>query len=71
MALIKINIYSRIIYWLSIMSGLGLVFLVIFTTGILAAYIYVKPGLPPAETIREIPLETPLKIYSRDGRLID
>ena len=53
------------------MSGLGLVFLVIFTTGILAAYIYVKPGLPPAETIRVIPLETPLKIYSRDGRLID
>ena len=41
------------------------------TAGVLAAYLYVKPSLPPAETIREIPLETPLKIYSRDGRLID
>ena len=71
MALIKKNIASRLIYWLSLLSGLGLVFSVILTAGILAAYFYVKPGLPPAETIREIPLETPLKIYSRDGRLID
>ena len=29
------------------------------------------PGLPPAETIRDIPLQIPLRIFSRDGRLIE
>ena len=29
------------------------------------------PGLPPAETIREIPLQIPLRIFSRDGHLIE
>ena len=28
------------------------------------------PGLPEAATVREIPLEVPLRVYSRDGRLI-
>ncbi len=37
---------------------------------VIGAYYYVAPGLPPAETIREIPLQIPLRIYSRDRRLI-
>ncbi len=45
------------------------------TTGIVAAvtgaYYYVQPGLPEAETIRDIPLQIPLRIYSRDGYLIE
>ena len=45
------------------------------TTGIVAAvtgaYYYVQPGLPEAETIRDIPLQIPLRIYSRDGFLIE
>ncbi len=40
------------------------------TAGIIGAYYYVAPGLPQAETIRDIPLQIPLRIYSRDGRLI-
>jgi penicillin-binding protein 1A len=67
----KKNIISLFCYWLSLFSGLAVIFSIIMTAGILTAYLYVKPSLPPAETIREIPLETPLKIYSRDGRLID
>lgn len=35
-----------------------------------AAYYYLAPGLPSAEVIREVRLQTPLRIYSRDGRLI-
>ncbi len=35
-----------------------------------AAYYYLAPGLPSAEVIREVKLQTPLRIYSRDGRLL-
>ncbi len=38
--------------------------------GVIGAYYYVQPGLPAAETIRDIPLQIPLRIFSRDGRLI-
>jgi penicillin-binding protein 1A len=35
-----------------------------------AAWYYLEPGLPDAETIRDVPLQVPLRVYSRDGRLI-
>jgi penicillin-binding protein 1A len=35
-----------------------------------AAWYYLAPGLPSAEVIREVKLQTPLRIYSRDGRLM-
>ena len=38
--------------------------------GVIGAYYYVLPGLPVAETIRDIPLQIPLRIFSRDGHLI-
>ena len=38
--------------------------------GVIGAYYFVQPGLPVAETIRDIPLQIPLRIYSRDGFLI-
>ncbi len=34
------------------------------------AYLYLNPQLPNVEQLREIKLETPLQIYSRDGKLI-
>jgi penicillin-binding protein 1A len=40
------------------------------TAGIIGAYYFVQPGLPAAETIRDIPLQIPLRIFSRDGYLI-
>ena len=33
-------------------------------------YLYLNPQLPNVEQLREIKLETPLQIYSRDGKLI-
>ncbi|MBT8096084.1 MAG: transglycosylase domain-containing protein, partial [Woeseia sp.] len=38
---------------------------------VVGAWYFVAPGLPAAETIREIPLQIPLRIYTRDGRLIE
>ena len=35
-----------------------------------AAYYYLRPALPSVEEMRDIRLQIPLRIYSRDGRLI-
>ena len=35
-----------------------------------AAYLYLSPNLPSVESIRDVRLQTPLKIYSADGKLI-
>ncbi|MBT1445315.1 PBP1A family penicillin-binding protein [Shewanella sp. JM162201] len=37
---------------------------------IVAAYFYVLPELPDVATLKTIQLQTPLKIYSQDGKLI-
>ncbi|MEL6868468.1 MAG: penicillin-binding protein 1A [Pseudomonadota bacterium] len=37
---------------------------------VFAAYHYAKPGLPDAATVRDIPLQVPLRVYTRDGKLI-
>jgi penicillin-binding protein 1A len=34
------------------------------------AYFYVEPGLPHAEQLRDVRFQIPLRVYSRDGRLI-
>jgi penicillin-binding protein 1A len=39
--------------------------------GVIGANYYVTPALPAAETIRDIPLQIPLRIFSRDGLLIE
>ena len=36
-----------------------------------AAYLYLAPLLPPVETYKNVQLETPLRIYTADNRLID
>jgi penicillin-binding protein 1A len=56
--------------WLILLAGLGAAGGVAVTSAVIGAYYYVAPGLPPAETIREIPLQIPLRIFSRDRRLI-
>ncbi|MDH4029946.1 MAG: transglycosylase domain-containing protein, partial [Chromatiales bacterium] len=42
------------------------------TIGVAAigAYYYVAPGLPPVESLREVQLQVPLRVYTRDGRLV-
>ncbi|MDG2156194.1 MAG: transglycosylase domain-containing protein, partial [Gammaproteobacteria bacterium] len=36
----------------------------------MGSYYYLAPGLPSADTIRDVKLQVPLRIYTRDGRLI-
>lgn len=43
--------------------GLGLV-------GLLVAYLVLAPGLPSVDVLKDIHLQVPLRIYTRDGRLL-
>lgn len=57
--------------WVILCGGLGVVGLLGVAAAVIGAWYYIAPGLPEANTIREIPLQIPLRIYSRDGRLIE
>ena len=52
------------------MLGLGSVGTIGAVAGVIGAYYYVQPSLQSAETIRDIPLQVPMRIFSRDGYLI-
>jgi penicillin-binding protein 1A len=51
-------------------AGLGVSAAIGGVAAVVGAYYYVEPALPAAETIRDIPLQIPLRIFSRDGHLI-
>lgn len=53
-----------------VLTGLGLLATMGGVAGVIGAYYYVAPALPQADTIRDIPLQIPLRIFSRDGYLI-
>jgi len=60
----------RWLRWLVLATGLSITAALGGITAVIGAYYYVAPGLPAAETIRDIPLQIPLRIFSRDGYLI-
>ncbi len=60
----------RLLRALIVLSGLGAIGAIGGVAAVVGAYYYVAPGLPAAETIRDIPLQIPLRVYSRDGHLI-
>ena len=55
---------------LVLLLGLGAFGAIASVAAVIGAYYFVLPGLPAAETIRDIPLQIPLRIFSRDGYLI-
>ena len=61
------NAYSRFLLIWSALSGAVLVALAALFAG---GYYYVAPSLPEAETLRDVRLQIPLSVYSRDGRLL-
>ena len=64
---------SRGVLWrlLIAVAGLGILSSIAGIAGVIGAYFYVAPSLPAAQTIRDIPLQTPLRVFSRDGHLIE
>jgi penicillin-binding protein 1A len=57
--------------WLILIAGLIAAGTMAAISAVIGAYYYVAPGLPAADTIRQIPLQIPLRIFSRDGRLVE
>ncbi|MDH3350124.1 MAG: penicillin-binding protein 1A [Gammaproteobacteria bacterium] len=66
----RLKIRSRLIRSTIIVVGLGVCATIGGVAAVVGAYYYVEPALPAAEKIRDIPLQIPLRIFSRDGRLI-
>jgi penicillin-binding protein 1A len=60
----------RLLRSLTLFLGLGVSGTIAAVAAVIGAYYFVEPGLPRAETIRDIPLQIPLRIFSRDGYLI-
>ncbi len=49
---------------------LGLIGAFLAALVVVGGYFYLKPGLPDVEQLRDIQLQTPLRIYSADNKLI-
>lgn len=62
--MLKSHPFLRLTLWLFLLASSGAIF--IFTGTLL----YLGPKLPPVEKILEIQLQTPLRIYSSEGKLI-
>ena len=62
--------HKSFVRWFGVLCALGLAAIVAAVAGVVGAYYYVAPSLPAAETIRDIPLQIPLRVFSRDGHLI-
>ncbi|OJS98484.1 penicillin-binding protein 1A [Marinobacter nauticus] len=55
---------SRVFAWF-LLTGLSVA--IIITS---AFYLYLRPGLPPVHQLLDVKLQTPLRVYSADNRLI-
>ena len=55
---------SRLLAWL-FLTGFSVAAIV--ASGL---YLYLRPGLPPVDQLLDIKLQTPLRVYSKDNRLI-
>jgi penicillin-binding protein 1A len=55
---------------LRLASALGIMLIGGGILGLLGAYQYLRPSLPDVSAIKDIRLQVPLRVYTRDGRLI-
>ncbi len=55
---------------LPVLAGLAAIGLVGVIAAIAGAHYFLRPSLPSAEAMRDIELQTPLRVYTRDGRLM-
>jgi penicillin-binding protein 1A len=46
----------------------GVIALVVFAN--VCAYVYLRPALPDVNSLRDVQLQVPLRVYTRDGKLI-
>jgi len=61
---------KRFLRVLVFLLGAGFTLFVVGIGVIVGAYLYVAPDQPDVQTLREVDLKEPMRIYSRDGRLM-
>ncbi len=61
---------KRYLRYLRIALLVGLVGVLLGVSAIVGSYYYLKPDLPDIETLRDIRFQVPMRVYSRDGKLI-
>jgi penicillin-binding protein 1A len=62
---------KRFLPKIAFLAAAGLAIGVLGVVGLICgAYLYLQPSLPTVEAMRQIELQVPLRVYSRDGRLI-
>ena len=54
----------------TILAASFLSLLLLGTLGLLGAYIYITPRLPEIDTLKDVQLQVPLRVYAHDGELI-
>ena len=60
-------LYEVITKWLCSLALIGVLAAIMVAAGV---YYYYAPQLPDVETLRDIKLQTPLRVYSADEKLI-
>jgi len=62
---------KRYLSKIAFLAAAGLVIGVIAVVALISgAYLYLQPSLPSVEAMRQIELQVPLRVYSRDGKVI-
>ena len=61
---------SRTLRVLVGVSAMGVVLVLGIIYAFLCAYVYLAPSLPSSEGMRTLPLQVPLRVYTRSGALI-
>ena len=54
----------KLLFWLGLTGGL------LAAVAVAVAYYYIEPDLPDIDNLRDVRLQVPLKVFSRDGELI-
>ena len=55
---------------LPVLAGLAISCALAVLAIVTGAYYFFRPDLPSADTLRDVQLQIPLRVYSRDGRLM-
>ncbi len=54
----------------TILGASALTMMLLGGVGLLGAYIYITPRLPEIDTLKDVKLQVPLRVYTREGELI-
>src|ERR1700723_1556280 len=69
----KLERFSVAKRYLVLISRICIILAAVIVLGVLGnvcAYVYLRPALPDVESLRDVQLQVPLRVYTRDGRLI-